>query len=103
MDVPAAVTALLNTMVAVDRKNSTEVDITSSSCQMIEAGRTLAASATRDGRRVHVVLLNAPNRFADAAALLDWAFDSWCWPGGGTIGCGGPVTRTALAIETDSD
>lgn len=68
-----------------------------------EAGRTLAASATRDGRRLHVVLLNAPNRFADAAALLDWAFDTWCWPGGGPIGCDGPVTRTALAIEAGSD
>lgn len=43
MDVPAAVTALLNTMVAVDRKNSTGVDITSSSSQMIEVGRVLGS------------------------------------------------------------
>lgn len=38
------------------------------------AGRTLVASATRDGRRLFAVLLNAPERDADAAALLDWAF-----------------------------
>ena len=45
-----------------------------------EAGRTLAASATRDGRRLHVVLLNAPERFTDAERLLDWAFDNFDWP-----------------------
>jgi len=38
------------------------------------AGRTLVASATRDGRRLLAVLLNAPQRDEDAAALLDWAF-----------------------------
>ena len=45
-----------------------------------DAGRTLAASATRDGRRLYVVLLDAPNRFDDAAALLDWAFEQHRWP-----------------------
>ncbi|MDA1062301.1 MAG: D-alanyl-D-alanine carboxypeptidase, partial [Chloroflexi bacterium] len=44
------------------------------------AGRTLAASATRDGRRLYVVLLDAPSRFDDAAALLDWAFAQHRWP-----------------------
>ena len=42
-----------------------------------EAGWCLAASATRDGRRVIVVVLGAPSeqaRDASAAALLDWAF-----------------------------
>ena len=68
-----------------------------------EAGRTLAASATRDGRRVHVVLLDAPDRFNEAAALLDWVFDTWCWPGDGALGCDGPVTQTALAIEARGD
>jgi D-alanyl-D-alanine carboxypeptidase len=45
-----------------------------------EAGRTFAASATRDGRRLHVVLLNAPERFTDAELLLDWAFATFDWP-----------------------
>jgi len=45
-----------------------------------EAGRTLAASATREGRRLHVVLLNAPERFTDAERLLDWAFANFDWP-----------------------
>ena len=45
-----------------------------------EAGLTLIASATRDGQRVYVVLLNAPDRATDAAALLDWAFTQHVWP-----------------------
>ena len=45
-----------------------------------EAGLTLVASATRDGQRVYVVLLNAPDRNTDAAALLDWAFSEHDWP-----------------------
>lgn len=47
-----------------------------------EAGRTLAASATRGGRRVIVVLLDAPTRERDARLLLDWAFAAFSWPGG---------------------
>jgi D-alanyl-D-alanine carboxypeptidase len=42
-----------------------------------EAGWCLAASATRDGRRVIAVVLGAPSeqaRDVSAAALLDWAF-----------------------------
>ncbi len=38
------------------------------------AGRTLVASAMRNGSRVFVTLLNAPNRYEDAAKLMDWAF-----------------------------
>ena len=45
-----------------------------------EAGRTLAASATKNGRRVYVVLLNDQNRDVDARALLDWAFANHTWP-----------------------
>ena len=45
-----------------------------------DAGRTLVASAARDGRRLYVVLLDAPSRFDDAAALLDWAFEQHRWP-----------------------
>jgi D-alanyl-D-alanine carboxypeptidase len=44
-----------------------------------EAGRTLAVSATRDGRRVIAVLLNDPDRFEDAAKLLDWVFATHRW------------------------
>lgn len=43
------------------------------------AGRTLVASASRNGNRVYVVLLNAPDSQADAAKLLDWAFTSHHW------------------------
>jgi serine-type D-Ala-D-Ala carboxypeptidase (penicillin-binding protein 5/6) len=44
-----------------------------------DAGWCLVASATRDGRRVYVVVLGASSqdaRDASAAALLDWAFAS---------------------------
>lgn len=40
------------------------------------AGRTLVASATQNGRRVFVALLNAPDRYGDAGKLLDWAFQN---------------------------
>lgn len=38
------------------------------------AGRAYAASATRDGHRMIVVVLHSPNPAAESAALLDWAF-----------------------------
>jgi serine-type D-Ala-D-Ala carboxypeptidase (penicillin-binding protein 5/6) len=44
------------------------------------AGNTMVASATRDGHRVFVVLLNAPKRDEDAIALLDWSFAAHSWP-----------------------
>jgi D-alanyl-D-alanine carboxypeptidase len=43
------------------------------------AGRTMVASATRDGHRVYVSLLGSRNLAADARALLDWAFASYRW------------------------
>jgi serine-type D-Ala-D-Ala carboxypeptidase (penicillin-binding protein 5/6) len=43
------------------------------------SGRTMLASATRDGHRVYVVLLNAPEMEKDAQALMDWAFTSFRW------------------------
>ena len=43
------------------------------------AGSTIAASAVRDGHRVYVVLLNAPQRESDAYALMDWAFAAFQW------------------------
>lgn len=45
-----------------------------------EAGRTLSASATRNGHRVYAVILNDNNRYATAGALIDWAFDNYTWP-----------------------
>lgn len=38
------------------------------------AGKCLVASAERDGRKVLLVLLNAPNRWWDATDILDHAF-----------------------------
>jgi D-alanyl-D-alanine carboxypeptidase len=43
------------------------------------AGRTLVASATRDGHRLYAVLLNDPTMYSDASALLDWAFANHGW------------------------
>ncbi|MBX7111670.1 MAG: SH3 domain-containing protein [Dehalococcoidia bacterium] len=40
------------------------------------AGRTLVASATKNGRRIFVVLLNDDGRYDDAAKLMDWAFQN---------------------------
>jgi len=40
------------------------------------AGQTIVAAAQRDGRTVVVSLLSAWDRYADATALLDWAFAS---------------------------
>lgn len=45
-----------------------------------EAGRTLVASATRDGHRLYAVLLNDDFRFTDAGKLFDWAFENYEWP-----------------------
>jgi D-alanyl-D-alanine carboxypeptidase len=44
------------------------------------AGQTLVASATRRGHRLYAVVLNAPQRDADARRLLDWAFAEFRWP-----------------------
>jgi D-alanyl-D-alanine carboxypeptidase len=43
------------------------------------AGRTIVASATRDGHRVYVAALKSNDIYADSAALLDWAFASYSW------------------------
>jgi D-alanyl-D-alanine carboxypeptidase (penicillin-binding protein 5/6) len=44
------------------------------------AGSTLAASATRNGHRLYVVLLDDPARVGDAIALLNWAYADFTWP-----------------------
>ena len=45
-----------------------------------EAGRTLVASASRDGHRLYAVLLDDDFRFTDAEKLFDWAFANYDWP-----------------------
>jgi D-alanyl-D-alanine carboxypeptidase (penicillin-binding protein 5/6) len=40
------------------------------------ARQTIVASAQRDGRRLFVALLGSEDRFGDATALLDWAFEN---------------------------
>ena len=43
------------------------------------AGHTIVASATRNGHRVFVTLLNTPDRAGESAALLNWAFSTFEW------------------------
>ncbi len=45
-----------------------------------DAGQTIVASATRDGHRVIVAVMDTLNRVADSAALMDWAFANFRWP-----------------------
>lgn len=40
------------------------------------AGKCLVASASKDGRKLICVLLNAPDRFGDAQRLLEWGFNN---------------------------
>ncbi|HEV7665822.1 MAG TPA: D-alanyl-D-alanine carboxypeptidase family protein [Chloroflexota bacterium] len=43
------------------------------------AGRTIVASATRDGHRVYVSLMASRNLAADCIALFDWVWKSFRW------------------------
>jgi D-alanyl-D-alanine carboxypeptidase len=52
-----------------------------------QAGQTIVAAAQRDGRRFIVSVMGSADNFADASALLDWAFarsSSSCEPPGGS-------------------
>lgn len=40
------------------------------------AGKCLVASATKEGRQLLVVVLNAPDRFGDSKKLLEWGFEN---------------------------
>ena len=44
-----------------------------------EAGGTFVGSATRDGHRLIIVLLDTDRRVTDATKLLDWAFAHFEW------------------------
>jgi len=49
---------------------------------LVEAGYNLAVQASQDGRTLLLVLLGEPStdsRFADADALLQWAFAAYAW------------------------
>lgn len=41
-----------------------------------EAGKCLVASASKEGRRLICVVLDAPDRFGDCKRLLEWGFDN---------------------------
>jgi D-alanyl-D-alanine carboxypeptidase len=43
------------------------------------AGRTIVASATRNGHRVYVSLLGSKNLAGDSTALLDWVWKDFSW------------------------
>jgi len=43
------------------------------------AGRTIVASATRNGHRVYVVLLNCGDIVNDSAPLFNWVFNNYTW------------------------
>jgi D-alanyl-D-alanine carboxypeptidase len=43
------------------------------------AGRTIVASASRDGRRVYVSLMRSQDLVGDSTALLDWVWRSFAW------------------------
>ena len=58
------------------------------------AGATLSASATRNGHRVIVVVLDSSRRNPDTTALMDWAFNTFCW-NDGTLGCNARPTASA--------
>ena len=45
-----------------------------------DAGSTIVASATRNGHRLLVALLDTDDRVGESAALLDWAFTGFRWP-----------------------
>ena len=43
------------------------------------AGRTIVASATRDGHRVYVSLMGSKNLGDDCSALFDWVWKNFQW------------------------
>src|SRR5579875_1725813 len=45
-----------------------------------DAGRTMVASATRDGHRVYASFMRSHDLVRDGTALLDYAFAAYAWP-----------------------
>jgi D-alanyl-D-alanine carboxypeptidase len=60
------------------------------------AGKTMVASATRDGHRLYAVILNDPATTSDASALLEWAFRSHIW----SASVETPTTSTVSSART---
>lgn len=44
------------------------------------AGKTIVASATRNGHRVYVVLMHCGDIVADSVPLFNWVFSNFTWP-----------------------
>jgi len=47
-----------------------------------DAGRTIVASATRNGHRVYVGAFHSADLVADCRPLIEWAFKNFAWAGG---------------------
>jgi D-alanyl-D-alanine carboxypeptidase len=45
-----------------------------------DAGRTIVASASRNGHRVYVTLMGCGDIVADTTPLFDWVFANYTWP-----------------------
>ena len=57
------------------------------------AGKTIVASATRNGHRVYVVLLHCGDIVNDSVPLFNWVFSNYTWPANAPLSAG--VTPTA--------
>ncbi len=56
------------------------------------AGKTIVASATRDGHRVYVVLMHCGDIVNDSVPLFNWVFANFTWPANAPLAAG--VTPT---------
>ncbi|AFQ45496.1 D-alanyl-D-alanine carboxypeptidase family protein [Desulfosporosinus meridiei] len=69
------------------------------------AGKCLVASATKEGRQLLVVVLNAPDRFGDAKKLLEWGFQNTetvrLAAAGEVIGKFEHITKPVQVLTTD--
>jgi serine-type D-Ala-D-Ala carboxypeptidase (penicillin-binding protein 5/6) len=45
-----------------------------------DAGKTMVASATRNGHRVYVAIMGSTDLVADSVPLFDWVFANYTWP-----------------------
>lgn len=59
------------------------------------AGKTIVASATRNGHRVYVVLLHCGDIVNDSVPLFNWVFDNFTWPANSPLAAGLTPTPTA--------
>lgn len=58
------------------------------------AGHTVVGSATRNGHRVFVALMNCGDTLNDTVPLLNWAFDNFTWPANAPLAAGVTPTPT---------